>query len=127
MSSVLKWPYGHCLLLLLACLFLILPPATVAQSDNSSIAGVVTDPSGAVIGNASVTVTSEQTGAAHEATSNGSGYYMNGVNFEGPTPRPLERFAISKDADGFVNVDMRTVYRQELGEWDSPQSFIALG
>lgn len=57
----------------------------------------------------------------------GSGYYITGVNFEGPTPRPLERFAISKDADGFVNVDMRTVYRQELGEWDSPQSYIALG
>ena len=25
----------------------------------------------------------------------GSGYYKNGINFEGPTPRPLERFAIS--------------------------------
>src|SRR5712671_3932965 len=24
----------------------------------------------------------------------GSGYYKNGINFEGPTPRPLERYAI---------------------------------
>src|SRR6476659_10769544 len=30
----------------------------------------------------------------------GSGYYKTGVNFEGPTPRPLERFAISLADDG---------------------------
>jgi cytochrome b6-f complex iron-sulfur subunit len=56
----------------------------------------------------------------------GSGYYMNGVNFEGPTPRPLERFAINVDADGFVNVDQSKVYRSELGEWDNPESFVML-
>jgi cytochrome b6-f complex iron-sulfur subunit len=56
----------------------------------------------------------------------GSGYYVDGVNFEGPTPRPLERFAVSKDADGFVVVDMTQVYRQELGQWDNPVSFVAL-
>ena len=56
----------------------------------------------------------------------GSGYYVTGVNFEGPTPRPLERYAILKDADGYVWVDKSKVYRQELGEWDNPESFIAL-
>ena len=56
----------------------------------------------------------------------GSGYYMNGINFEGPTPRPLERFAVSVDAEGFVVVDQTKVYRQELGDWDNPESFIAL-
>lgn len=56
----------------------------------------------------------------------GSGYYIDGVNFEGPTPRPLERFAIHKDPDGFVNVDQSKVYRSELGQWDNPESFIAL-
>jgi cytochrome b6-f complex iron-sulfur subunit len=55
----------------------------------------------------------------------GSGYYIDGVNFEGPTPRPLERFAVTKDADGFIVVDQRKVYRQELGEWDNPESFVA--
>jgi len=57
----------------------------------------------------------------------GSGYYMNGVNFEGPTPRPLERYAISRDADGYVWVDKSRVFRSELGEWDDPDSFISLG
>jgi cytochrome b6-f complex iron-sulfur subunit len=56
----------------------------------------------------------------------GSGYYITGVNFEGPTPRPLERFAIFKDPDGFLNVDMRKVYRYELGEWDNAESFVPL-
>lgn len=36
----------------------------------------------------------------------GSGYYINGVNFEGPTPRPLERFRLYVDpVDGRVVVD----------------------
>jgi cytochrome b6-f complex iron-sulfur subunit len=56
----------------------------------------------------------------------GSGYYITGINFEGPTPRPLERFAISKDADGFVVVDMSRTYRYELGDWDNPESYISL-
>jgi cytochrome b6-f complex iron-sulfur subunit len=56
----------------------------------------------------------------------GSGYYKDGVNFEGPTPRPLERFAITKDADGFVVVDQTKVYRQELGDWINPESFVPL-
>jgi len=56
----------------------------------------------------------------------GSGYYIDGVNFEGPTPRPLERFAISVDADGYVWVDKSRVYRSELGEWESPESFVPL-
>jgi cytochrome b6-f complex iron-sulfur subunit len=56
----------------------------------------------------------------------GSGYYMTGVNFEGPTPRPLERFAISVDPDGYVNVDQSKIYRSELGEWENPESFVML-
>lgn len=54
----------------------------------------------------------------------GSGYYINGINFEGPTPRPLERFAISVDPDGYVLVDQSRIYRQELGEWDNPDCFV---
>lgn len=56
----------------------------------------------------------------------GSGYYITGVNFEGPTPRPLERFAIKRDPDGYVVVDESKVFRQELGEWENPESFITI-
>jgi hypothetical protein len=47
-----------------------------AQSITSGdIAGVLTDPSGAVVPNAKVTATSDATGEAHNATTNGEGAY----------------------------------------------------
>ncbi len=54
----------------------------------------------------------------------GSGYYMNGINFEGPAPRPLERYKINLNAEGLVKVDKTKVFRQEKGEWDNPDSFL---
>jgi cytochrome b6-f complex iron-sulfur subunit len=55
----------------------------------------------------------------------GSGYYKNGVNFEGPTPRPLERarIFISPD-DGQIVVDKAQKYQWELGQWDDPSSYV---
>lgn len=53
----------------------------------------------------------------------GSGYKYDGINFEGPTPRPLERFKLFVE-DGIVVVDKSTNYQAELGEWDRPGSFI---
>lgn len=57
----------------------------------------------------------------------GSGFYADGVNFEGPAPRPLERFGIRKDAEGYIVVDQGQVYREELGEWEKAESFVELG
>lgn len=54
----------------------------------------------------------------------GSGYYMNGINFEGPAPRPLERYQVSLQPDGTVKVDKTKVYRYEKGQWDNPNSYI---
>ena len=51
----------------------------------------------------------------------GSGYKPDGINFEGPTPRPLERFRISIE-DGIVVVDKSKKYQFELGQWDQPGS-----
>ena len=54
----------------------------------------------------------------------GSGYYKTGVNFEGPTPRPLERFAISLADDGQILVDKSRKFQQEKGEWSNPAAFL---
>jgi cytochrome b6-f complex iron-sulfur subunit len=54
----------------------------------------------------------------------GSGYYPNGINFEGPAPRPLERFKIALNSEGKVIVDKTKIYRYEKGEWIHPDSFI---
>jgi cytochrome b6-f complex iron-sulfur subunit len=51
---------------------------------------------------------------------------MSGVNFEGPAPRPLERYKIVLQADGKIKVDKTKVFRQEKGEWDNTDSFIAV-
>lgn len=56
----------------------------------------------------------------------GSGYYITGVNFEGPTPRPLERYAISLADDGQILVDKSRKFQEEKGEWINPAAFLKL-
>lgn len=53
----------------------------------------------------------------------GSGYYVSGVNFEGPAPRPLERFKITLGDDGQLVVDKAAKFQEELGQWTDPESF----
>lgn len=53
----------------------------------------------------------------------GSGFYINGVNFEGPAPRPLERFGIQLSADGMLEVDKSMKFQEEMGQWEDPASF----
>lgn len=54
----------------------------------------------------------------------GSGYYPNGINFEGPAPRPLERYKVSLNGEGKVVVDKTKVFRYEKGEWNYPNAYI---
>jgi hypothetical protein len=61
--------------LLMACILIGSPIVLLSQSDNSSIAGTITDTSGAVIPGATITVTSELTGVEHNTISNQSGFY----------------------------------------------------
>lgn len=54
----------------------------------------------------------------------GSGFKITGVNFEGPAPRPLERWAISVGDDGQLVVDKSKKFQKELGQWTNTESFI---
>lgn len=54
----------------------------------------------------------------------GSGFYSTGINFEGPAPRPLERFKIFISDEGDIVVDKTKKFQQEKGEWSDPDSFI---
>jgi len=56
----------------------------------------------------------------------GSGFYKSGINFEGPAPRPLERYRVSLADDGQILVDKSKKFQQEKGQWNDPESFIAL-
>jgi cytochrome b6-f complex iron-sulfur subunit len=54
----------------------------------------------------------------------GSGFKITGVNFEGPAPRPLERWAIMLGEDGQIVVDKSKKFQKEMGQWDNPESFL---
>ena len=54
----------------------------------------------------------------------GSGFYMSGVNFEGPAPRPLERYRIVLADDGQILIDKSKKFQYEKGQWSDPNSFI---
>ena len=56
----------------------------------------------------------------------GSGFKITGVNFEGPAPRPLERWAIGIGDDGQLVVDKSKKFQKELGQWDNPESFVKM-
>jgi len=53
----------------------------------------------------------------------GSGFYITGINFEGPAPRPLERHAIRLEGSIIV-VNKAYKFQRELGQWDDPGSFL---
>ncbi len=57
----------------------------------------------------------------------GSGYDSEGVNFEGPAPRPMDRAAIAIDATGQIVVDTGKLYVREKGirdQFDDEGAFI---
>jgi cytochrome b6-f complex iron-sulfur subunit len=54
----------------------------------------------------------------------GSGFRKDGTNFEGPAPRPLERFKIGLGDDGQLVVDKSRKFQKELGQWSDPEASI---
>lgn len=54
----------------------------------------------------------------------GSGFSAEGINLEGPAPRPLERCAIRIADDGQLEVDTSKTYREELGQWTDPGCYV---
>ena len=52
----------------------------------------------------------------------GSGFYMNGMNFEGPAPRPLDRYKMEIRSDGFLIVDRSIIFKGVAG-FDSDESY----
>jgi cytochrome b6-f complex iron-sulfur subunit len=56
----------------------------------------------------------------------GSGFYITGVNFEGPAPRPLERVGLRLAEDGMLEVDKSVKFQEEMGQWEDPNSFVEI-
>lgn len=54
----------------------------------------------------------------------GSGFHIDGINFEGPAPRPLERLKITLAEDGQIEIDRSIKYLYERGEWQRPGAIL---
>ena len=59
----------------------------------------------------------------------GSGFDPEGINYEGPAPRPLDRAKVELDPEGQVVVDTSILYKWEKGkesQFDDPDSYIVV-
>ena len=60
----------------------------------------------------------------------GSGYDSEGVNFEGPAPRPMDRAHIDRDPTGRLIVDTSRLYmddpRAGVNQFDAPGAYLAV-
>lgn len=56
----------------------------------------------------------------------GSGFHRDGVNFEGPAPRALERSKVTLADDGQLLVDKGTIFLYEKGEWNKPEAMLKI-
>ena len=59
----------------------------------------------------------------------GSGYDSEGINFEGPAPRPMDRAKVTLDAEGQIVVDIGKLFEWPKGEpshFDDKDAFISV-
>jgi cytochrome b6-f complex iron-sulfur subunit len=56
----------------------------------------------------------------------GSGYDTEGVNFEGPAPRPMDRAHLEIDPEGQIVVDTSRLYEQPKGGFSAPGAMLRL-
>lgn len=57
----------------------------------------------------------------------GSGYTFEGINFEGPAPRPMDRAQVALDPTGQIVVDTAKLYafpKGEKSQFDDPGAFL---
>jgi outer membrane receptor protein involved in Fe transport len=87
---------------LAACALLALSCTAVAQVQNGQFEGTVTDPTGAAIANAKVTVTNQGTNLTVSATTNSSGLYV-------AKELPVGSYKLTVEAPGFKTVSNTNV------------------
>ena len=85
---------------------LILPSALLAQTDSGLVTGFVSDPSGAVVVNAAVTLKSPQTGSAHKATTGASGSFTISAVVRGTYDLVVEAAGFSKSQQTGLEVNI---------------------
>ena len=65
-----------------------------------------------------------RTESKYKCPCHGSGFTKQGINFEGPAPRALERLKIALAPDGQIVVDKSKKFLFEKGEWEKPEALL---
>lgn len=108
----------------LAAIFSLLLPVAghvafgQATTAAGTIQGTITDPTGAVIPSATVTITNQQTGASAKTTSNASGYYTSGPLIPGT-------YVITVNHPGFASV--KSTATVQIGNVTNGDLHLAVG
>src|SRR5712672_1296103 len=89
---------------LLLCL-LVLGISSQAFGQNATVVGTVTDPSGAAVANATITITRTETGQVFHLVSNGDGQYV-------APDLPIGHYNIKVEATGFKTAEQKGVVLQ---------------
>ncbi|HEV2326676.1 MAG TPA: TonB-dependent receptor [Terracidiphilus sp.] len=87
-----------CLWSVIVTILLVLSsPALIAQVDQGTITGTITDPSGAVVPNAKVTLTQVETGLVLQGSTNHAGIYVF-------SPIKIGQYTVTATAPGFQTI-----------------------
>jgi len=95
MKTLTRFVLTVCIVICALCAF-----RAVAQDATGKVVGNITDPSGAAVPNAKVTVTNADTNISHATVTNGSGYYQ-------VLQLPIGRYKVTAQAPNF---EMKTVF-----------------
>src|SRR6266571_473682 len=87
---------------LLACIFLLLPTSSFGQAVYGSIIGTVTDPQGAAIPGATVTISNTRKGTSDKTVTNESGNYA-------ATHLIPDSYSVRVEAKGFKASEQKAV------------------
>ena len=89
--------------LVVASLLLLLVPSLIAQTAaTGALMGTVTDPTGAVVPNVTVTVTNSDTGQARTVTTDAAGTFKFGL-------LPPGGYRVKFEASGFTTIEVPSV------------------
>jgi hypothetical protein len=94
MGRIAAQRLGLTLGLTLSTILLVLSPTLQAQTSNAQLSGQITDPTGAVIGGATIKAVNNDTNVPYSAVSNGAGIYVLQELVPGP-------YSIAVEAKGF--------------------------
>ena len=92
--------FGRLARSLLLSLFVV--SAAFAQESTGAISGTVTDPSGALVPRAEITITNVQTGVARKETSNANGLFV-------VTNLPVGNYSLTAEAQGFKKFEANQI------------------